>query len=146
MRLNCFIFFFPLFFWLRPVLVAACGVFAEACGIFRCSAGSSLPRGTWDLSSPTRIEPASPALEGGFFTTGPPGKSVNCFKRKLISQVFPKDTDFKCMQQPSSRQASALFCPVLRMQCLNRDTDIENKCMDTKGEGRAWWEELGDWD
>ena len=30
----------------------------------------------WDLSSQPGIEPASPALEGGFFTTGPPGKAV----------------------------------------------------------------------
>ena len=28
----------------------------------------------WDLSSVIRIEPASPALQGGFLTTGPPGK------------------------------------------------------------------------
>ena len=27
----------------------------------------------------------------------------------------------------------------------NRDTDVENKCMDTKG-GRGEWDELGDWD
>ena len=26
----------------------------------------------------------------------------------------------------------------------NTDTDVENKCMDTKGEGE--WDELGDWD
>ena len=28
----------------------------------------------WDLSSPIRIEPESPALQGGFLTTGPPVK------------------------------------------------------------------------
>ena len=33
------------------------------------------PRGMWDLSSPTGIEPASPALEGEALTTGLPGKS-----------------------------------------------------------------------
>ena len=27
----------------------------------------------------------------------------------------------------------------------NRDTDVENKPMDTKG-GKWWWDELGDWD
>ena len=28
------------------------------------------------------------------------------------------------------------------------DTDVENKCMDTKGGKRRgwWWDELGDWD
>ena len=31
------------------------------------------------------------------------------------------------------------------MQDRNRDTDVENKCMDTKG-GRGWWDKLGDWD
>ena len=31
------------------------------------------------------------------------------------------------------------------LQNRNRDTDIENKCMDTKGE-RGGGEELGDWD
>ena len=30
------------------------------------------------------------------------------------------------------------------MQSRNRDTDVENKCMDTKGKG-VGWEELGDW-
>ena len=30
-----------------------------------------------------------------------------------------------------------------------QDTDVENKCMDTKGGkwwGGWWWDELGDWD
>ena len=30
------------------------------------------------------------------------------------------------------------------MQSRNRDTEVENKCMDTKGE-RGGWEELGGW-
>ena len=31
------------------------------------------------------------------------------------------------------------------LQSRNRDTDVENKRMDTK-EGRGQWDELGDWD
>ena len=31
------------------------------------------------------------------------------------------------------------------LQSRNRDTDVENKCMDTK-RGEAGWDELGDWD
>ena len=31
------------------------------------------------------------------------------------------------------------------LQSSNRDTDVENKCTDTEGEGGAW-DELGDWD
>ena len=30
------------------------------------------------------------------------------------------------------------------LQGRNRDTDVENKCMDTKG-GKGRWDELGDW-
>ena len=42
-----------------------------------CSGGAqaSLPLGMWDLSWPG-IKHVSPALAGGFFTTGPPGKSL----------------------------------------------------------------------
>ena len=29
------------------------------------------------------------------------------------------------------------------LQSRNRDTDVENKCMDTKGKG-VGWEEVGD--
>ena len=36
------------------------------------------------------------------------------------------------------------------LQGRNRDTDVENKRMDTKGGNRGrgwwWWDELGDWD
>ena len=77
---------------------SSCRVRASRCGGFSCGAwtlGSSgvssygsqarehrlsswgaqaqLLRGTWDPPSP-EIEPVSPALSGGFFTTEPPGK------------------------------------------------------------------------
>ena len=37
------------------------------------------------------------------------------------------------------------------VQGRNRDTDVDNKRMDTKGGklgggGAGWWDELGDWD
>ena len=36
------------------------------------------------------------------------------------------------------------------LQGSNRDPDVENKCMDTKGgkwqRGWWWWDELRDWD
>ena len=31
------------------------------------------------------------------------------------------------------------------LQSRNRDTDVENKCMDAQG-GKKGWDELGDWD
>ena len=49
----------------------------EARGLSSCGTRAYLPRGVWDLSPQPGIEPASPALEGGFFTTGPPGKFLS---------------------------------------------------------------------
>ena len=40
--------------------------------------GLSCPLSWGNLSSPTKEEPPSSALEGRFLTTGPPGKSPSC--------------------------------------------------------------------
>ena len=40
-----------------------------------CGTRAQLLRGMWDLPGPG-VEPMSPALEGGFLTTAPPGKSL----------------------------------------------------------------------
>ena len=45
----------------------------EVCGLISsCGAWASLPCSMWDFPRPG-TEPASPALAGGFLTTGPPG-------------------------------------------------------------------------
>ena len=36
---------------------------------------AQLPQGMWDLGSGPGMEPESSVLEGGFLTTGPPGRS-----------------------------------------------------------------------
>ena len=68
--------------WLQQVWVVAHGIIIEsgsrvhthspvaACGLLVA------PWGIWDLNSWPGIEPTSPALQGGFLTTGPPGKSL----------------------------------------------------------------------
>ena len=120
-HIYIYLFYLFIYFWLRRVLVAACGVFIEAHGIFRCSESSllwcagfslvavhellsscdvlapgrmrSVVCGTWALLLRRAglialwhvgilvprpgIEPKSPALEGRFLTTGPPGKSLS---------------------------------------------------------------------
>ena len=43
-------------------------------GFSGCGTQAELPCGMGDLCGP-RMEPMSPALAGGFLTTGPPGKS-----------------------------------------------------------------------
>ena len=65
------------------------GSLVEMCGLSSCGSWAyQLPCGMRDLSSPVAcgilvprpgIEPASPALQDGFFTTGPPGKSQFVF-------------------------------------------------------------------
>ena len=58
-----------LFIWLRQVLVVACRIFVVAWGL-------SCPKACGILVPGTGIEPVSPALEGEFLTTGPPGRSL----------------------------------------------------------------------
>ena len=79
-------------FWLRQTLAVAHGVFVAACSshcgtgasFWLCYMGSSVavcgPSCTMALGSlvsPPEKELASPALEAGFSTTGPPGKSLH---------------------------------------------------------------------
>ena len=94
--------FFIFLFWLCWVFFAAWGLFAVVCkispvaaqarGVSCCGAraleyvGSvvsacklSCPMACGILIPPLEIELASPALEGGFLTTGPPGKSLLYF-------------------------------------------------------------------
>ena len=78
-----FIYLNYLFIYLLTVLGLSCsmqdlcwGTWAlpwGRCGLpFSCGRQIQLLRGIWDLSSPARIEPTSPALDDGFLTTGPP--------------------------------------------------------------------------
>ena len=69
------IIFEHLFFWLYQVLTATCRIFTVACRLSSCRTKAQLPQGIWDLSSLTRDQTISPALEGRFSTTGWPGKS-----------------------------------------------------------------------
>ena len=47
-----------------------------------------MPVRMWDLPGPG-IEPMSPALAGGFLTTGPPGKSHQQIRPENTSSLFP---------------------------------------------------------
>ena len=61
------------------LLVASKGYpLAVEYGLSSCGTPAQLPRGMWDLPGPG-IEPMSPALAGGFFTTGPPWKFSDLF-------------------------------------------------------------------
>ena len=68
--------------WLCRVLVLAHGVFCcgtwapEHMGSVVAVHGLSCPVACGILVPQPGIKPASPALEGGFLTTGPPGKSL----------------------------------------------------------------------
>ena len=51
--------------------------------------GLSCPAACGILVPPPGMEPVSPALEGGFFTTGPPGKfRYFIFLKAIVSSIF----------------------------------------------------------
>ena len=62
--------------WASPSLVVACRVFFFSLSLVEAR-GLSCPVVCGILVPRPGIEPMSPALEGRFFTTGPPGKSLN---------------------------------------------------------------------
>ena len=51
-----------------------------------CCIPAWLPHSTWDLPG-SGIEPVSPALAGGFFTTEPPGKPIFPFLDNILSSL-----------------------------------------------------------
>ena len=57
---------------------SGCGSQALEHRLNSCGSQAQLFRGTW-VSPRPRIEPMSPALAGGFFTTEPPGKPFQFF-------------------------------------------------------------------
>ena len=83
----------PLLLWSRgsgacrlPQLQHAGSVVAapklQSTGFSGCGARAQLLHSIWDLPRPG-IEPMSPALEGGFFTTEPPGKPLYVFEVEI---------------------------------------------------------------
>ena len=89
-----------LYFWLVEATLR-CSARASHCSGFSCGRARALermlsscgtraylPRGMWDLPGPG-IEPVSPALAGGFLTTGPPGKSMNMMNFAFVIHLFP---------------------------------------------------------
>ena len=64
-----------------------CGMQAPECvGLVVVACGLSCPEACGILVPQAGIEPMSPALEGGFLTTGPPGKSLLYYN--LINLIF----------------------------------------------------------
>ena len=51
-------------------------------GLSSCGS-SQLPFSMWNLAG-SGIQPVSPALAGGFLTTGPPGKSLRAFSSSFL--------------------------------------------------------------
>ena len=60
---------------------------SKCVGFSSCRARAQLLRDMWDLPGPG-VEPVSPALEGRFLTTVPPGKSLKIFLMWTTFKVF----------------------------------------------------------
>ena len=71
---------------------------SRACGLRNCGTWAWLLCSIWDLVRLLRLgmEPASSALQGGFFTTAPPAKSSRLVFLKVIG-----DLDFFLLLNPS---------------------------------------------
>ena len=106
-------------------LLSNCGVQAPECtGSIVVVRGLSCPT-TWGILVPQpEIEPMSPALEGGFLTTGPPGKSVSgqssfkeifCKVRKKVFYIYPHICHCQCSLfhcvDPDFHLVSVFFFP-----------------------------------
>ena len=80
------------------------GSVVAAHGLPSCGVWAQFPCGLWDLSSLTRDEPESPALQGRSLTTGPPGKSpvrlFLCIDNQKADQLTPGEGDGRTVAQP----------------------------------------------
>ena len=63
--------------------LSSCVSWAVEHRLSNCGTQAQLLHGMWDLPR-SGIEPVSPALAGGFFTTEPPGKPSHFFLRLTI--------------------------------------------------------------
>ena len=87
-------------------------------GLSSC-AQAQLPHGMWNLPGPG-IKLVSPALAGGFLTTGPPGEfSAEILNLNSVIQIFV------CYPPPSMtpRPTTHLPCTFLSVENLREDTD-----------------------
>ena len=73
--------------------LCSCGAWApERLGSAAVVRGLSCPAACGILVPRPGMEPVSPALEGGFFTTGPPGKSCKFYFKFLSNCFFKPET------------------------------------------------------
>ena len=81
----------PLFIAVRGPLTVMASPVAEhrlqTRRLSSCGSRAQPLRGMWDLPRPGH-EPVSPALAGGFPTTAPPGKPLDIFYVKIISNLW----------------------------------------------------------
>ena len=63
----------------------SCGSWALEHRLSSCGARAQLLHSMWDLPGPG-LEPVSPALAGGFLTTAPPGKPLQCTLKVICSR------------------------------------------------------------
>ena len=77
-----------------------------------------MPHNMWDLSSPTWDQTQSPALEGRFLTTGPPGRSPLFI---LIIEATSQNMSISIPKQRASRG------PCLRSQTAGPSPSLKHR-------------------
>ena len=74
--------------------LSSCGSQALEFGLSSCEKQAQMLPGMWDHPTPG-IEPMSLALQGGFLTTGPPGKSYVLFFKCLFYNNYRYTRSYK---------------------------------------------------
>ena len=90
-------------------------------GFSSCSARALSLGSTWDLSSQTRGQDRTRALEGRFSATGPAGKSLFWYNFSLTLKLLQKKKK-TCYYTPPSKLASPL-CVLVAQSCLTLSMD-----------------------
>ena len=90
-------------------------------GFSSCSARALSLGSTWDLSSQTRGQDRTRALEGRFSATGPAGKSLFWYNFSLTLKLLQKKKK-TCYYTPPSKLASPR-CVLVAQSCLTLSMD-----------------------
>ena len=119
------LFFYYVFIGVHQVFVGAQGIFAVLCRISwvagrilvvalqlsSCGIEAQLPFGVRDFSSPISDWTPNPTAQGGFLTTGPPGKSlkISFLKTEITCLICGVTSMYNWVHLPSHTVTSAGF-------------------------------------
>ena len=110
-----------------------CGAWASHCGGFSCCGAQALGAqasvvvahglscsGMWDFPG-LGLEPTSPALAGGFFTTAPPGKPTKGILKLSLEKINQGNLT---KMEWETRRGALMHVPLTSIQILTGETTL----------------------